>query len=118
MLLKVSSWNWNPSTLTLLLTLLADIVISFSAVIVMLASPPPALVERILRFLAAALFCVSWNVKLPSPVLSSVCATEPSNVISGSLKYDLTLTSISPALPSPVLLAPNSKLPEVSFILI
>ena len=84
----------------------------------MLASPPPALVERILRFLAAALFCVSWNVKLPSPVLSSVCATEPSNVISGSLKYDLTLTSISPALPSPVLLAPNSKLPEVSFILI
>ena len=43
-LLKVLSWNWNPSTLTLLLTLVAEIVMSLSAVMFKAAVPPPAFV--------------------------------------------------------------------------
>ena len=65
------------------------------------------MVASILRLLAEVEFCVVWNVKLPSPVLSKVCATVPSSVMSGSLKYDLTLISISPAPLSPVLFAPK-----------
>ena len=89
-----------------------------SAVTTILLAPEPALVASILKDLADVEFCVVWNVRLPSPVLSKVCAAAPSRVISGSLKYDLTLTSISPALLSPVLLAPNRRLPEVSLIFI
>ena len=55
-LLKVLSWNWNPSTLTLLLTLVAEIVISSSAVMLILAVPAPEFSEIISRVLSVAEF--------------------------------------------------------------
>ena len=52
----ISSWNWNPSILTLLATLVAEIVISSSAVMLILAVPAPEFSEIISRVLSVAEF--------------------------------------------------------------
>ena len=74
------------STCTLPAASDAVIVTVFSAVTTTPLLQEPELVAKILNVLAEDQFCVVWKVKLPSPVLSKVCATEPSKVISGSLK--------------------------------
>jgi len=79
--------------------------------------PDPEFVEATVRFLAEVLFCVSSMLKSPSPVLSICCAVAPSRMKSGSLNNVFTFISTSPLPPSPVLLAPKSKLPEVLFTL-
>ena len=71
--------------MTLLATLVALIVISFSAVILIRALPLPAFVALISRVRLFVVLCVCWKVRSPSPVLSNFCVTAPSSVMSGSL---------------------------------
>ena len=84
------------STCTLPAASDAVIVTAFSAPIITLLSPEPKLVAKILNVLREVELCVVWNVRLPSPVLSRVCATAPSSMISGSLINVFTLMSTSP----------------------
>ena len=74
------------STCTLPAASDAVIVTVSSAVTTTPLAPVPALVAKILNVLAEDEFCVVWNVRLPSPVLSKVCAVVPSKVMSASLK--------------------------------
>ena len=74
------------STCTLPAASDAVMVTASSAVTTTPLVPVPALVAKILNVLAEDEFCVVWNVKLPSPVLSKVCAAAPSKVMSASLK--------------------------------
>ena len=64
----------------------AVIVTLSSAVITILLAPVPALVASILNDLADVEFCVVWNVRLPSPILSKVCEVDALRVMSGSPK--------------------------------
>ena len=74
------------STCTLPAASDAVMVTASSAVTTTPLVPVPALVASILKDLADVEFCVVWNVRLPSPVLSKVCAVVPSKVMSASLK--------------------------------
>ena len=112
-----SAWNLIVSICTFPVAAVASISTTSSADNVNVLVPEPALVEDTVRFLSTAVFCVSSMLKSPSPVLSICCVPAPSNMKSGSLNTVLTLISTSPFPLSPVLFAPNNRLPEVLFTL-